>query len=67
MSQDVREHLTPRQEKAIAALITSKTLEEAAQKAGVNVRTIHRWREDPLFDAEFRHQRRQALDAGISS
>jgi len=67
MAESVREHLTPRQEKGIAALVTSKTIEEAANKAGVAPRTLHRWREDPLFEAEFRHARRQALDAGVSS
>ena len=68
MPETVREHLSPKQEKAIAALITSKTLEEAAQKVGVHPRTLHRWRaEDPLFEVEYRSARRQALDEGVAS
>src|SRR5215213_9948120 len=68
MTQTVREHLTPRQEKAVAALITSKTLEEAAQKSGVSPKTLYRWRyEDPLFETEYRYARRQALDDGIAA
>jgi len=31
MAESVRKHLSARQEKAIAALVASKTLEEAAQ------------------------------------
>src|SRR5215217_4167043 len=68
MASDVREHLTARQEKAVAALITSKTVEEAAAKAGVSPRTLYRWQhEDPLFQAEWRSRRRAALDTAIAS
>jgi|SRR5215212_3434121 len=67
MTSNVRENITPKQERGIAALVTCKTIEEAATKAAVTPRTLHRWREDPLFEAEFRHARRQALDAGVSS
>src|SRR5215216_5607143 len=68
MANDVREHLTPKQEKAVVALIASKTVEEAAGKAGVSPRTLYRWQhEDPLFQAEWRSQRRAALDSAIAS
>jgi hypothetical protein len=67
MTQSVRETLTPKQEKAITALITSKTLEEAAQRTGCSPKTLYRWRyEDPLFETEFRHARRAALDGAIA-
>ena len=68
MAEAVRETLTPKQERAIAALITSKTLEEAAQRAGVSPRTLYRWQhEDPLFQVEWRSARRAALDAGLAA
>ena len=68
MAEAVREILTPKQERAIAALITSKTLEEAAQRAGVSPRTLYRWQhEDPLFQVEWRSARRAALDAGLAA
>src|SRR5215212_10863356 len=67
MSTNVRETLTARQEKAIVALIASKTLEEAAQRCGVSPRTLYRWQhEDVLFQTEYRHARRAALDSAIA-
>jgi len=68
MTQSVRETLTARQEKAVVALITSKSLEEAAQKSGVSPKTLYRWRhEDPLFATAWHSARREALDAGVSA
>src|SRR5215218_770182 len=68
MTENVRETLTPKQEKGVVALVTSKTLEEAAAKTGVTPRTLYRWQhEDPLFATAWRSARREALDAGIAS
>ena len=55
-------------ERSVIALVTSKTLEEAAAKTGVTPRTLYRWQhEDPLFATAWRSARREALDAGIAS
>lgn len=68
MADFVRETLTPKQEKAVAALVVSKTVEEASQRAGVSVRSLYRWmHEDPTFQVEWRHARRAALDSGIAA
>jgi len=42
MSTNVRETLSAKQEKAIVALLASKTLEEAAARVGVTQRTLYR-------------------------
>src|SRR5215207_3376238 len=68
MSESIREHLSPKQSRAIAALITTRTIEAAAAETGVTSRTLRRWiSEDPLFAVEYRSARRAALDAAISS
>jgi len=67
MTQEVKEHLSAKQDKAIAALVTSRTREAAAAVAGVHPRTLARWiNEDPLFEIEYRSARRQALDYAIA-
>src|SRR5215218_2251744 len=67
MSINVRETLSAKQERAIVALIASKTLEEAAGRVGVTQRTLYRWQhEDVLFQTEYRHARRAALDSAIA-
>src|SRR5215213_5973503 len=68
MTEIAREHLSAKQEKAVAALIVSKTIEEAAERAGVSPKTLYRWRtEDPLFATAWHSARREALDAGIAA
>jgi DNA-binding MurR/RpiR family transcriptional regulator len=49
-----------KKEAAIAALISHRTLEEAARAVGVSPNTLLRWQRDPEFDAEFRKARRAA-------
>lgn len=44
-----RRSITPTQERAIAALLISSTLEEAAKTAGISSSTLRRWRSDPDF------------------
>lgn len=52
MSENVT--LRPKQRKAIAALAGGADYRRAAAEAGVSVRTLKRWRADPLFMAELR-------------
>lgn len=47
--------LTLKQERAIAALLSQRTVGDAARVAGVGERTLHRWLKLPVF--------RKALDA----
>jgi hypothetical protein len=56
------DRLTPAQERALAALLTSRSIAAAARQAGVPLRTLHRClRHDKDFQDEFRHLRQQAL------
>jgi hypothetical protein len=57
---------SPKQEKALSALLSSATYADAAAKVGVSERTVQRWMADPVFSAAYAELRRglvnQALD-----
>jgi len=44
--------LSPKQKRAITALLTTNTVTEAAKTAGVSRNTVTRWLSDPMFKAE---------------
>lgn len=46
--------MTPNEERALAALLTSKTKLEAAEKAGITDRTMRRYFENPEFCQRYR-------------
>src|SRR5215471_14899490 len=51
-----------RAERAICALLTEQSIEDAAVKAGVGSRTIHRWlREDAAFQAAYNRAKREVV------
>jgi len=59
--------LTPRQAKAIPALLSENTIEEAAAVAKVGERTLYRWlSEDDYFRDELSGAQDRALDGAIS-
>lgn len=45
--------LSPNQQKALAALLTAKSNEEAARQAGISPRTLSRYFSDPEFKTEY--------------
>ena len=54
--------LTPKQKKAVAALLTSRTQAEAAKTAQVGERTLKRWlAEDERFKAAYQHALRDLI------
>lgn len=55
--------LTPKQERAIRALLTSKNVGEAAAAIGVSERTLYRWLTDPAFRAALSVAEGDLLDA----
>ena len=59
------EKLTRKQELAIAALLSSPTIEAAAVQAGVAVATLRRWLKDAPFIVEYRTARRQVVEAAV--
>lgn len=46
----------------IAALLTSRSVADAAKKADVSVRTAMRWRADPNFQAGYNAERARLLE-----
>ena len=54
--------LSPQQAQALAALLTSGTVEAAAKKAGISARTLRRWLAAPDFRRCYLAARRQALE-----
>jgi len=47
----LREKLGPKKEAAILALLTARSIEDAARTAEVPPRTLYRWLQEPEFDA----------------
>jgi hypothetical protein len=67
--QESRGHgdkLSRTQEKAIAALLSTRTIGEAAKVCGVNDATLWRWLQLPDFQAAYRAARRQVVEQAIS-
>ncbi len=54
--------LTPKQRKAVEALLTVGEVQAAAQAAGVSKDSIYRWLRQPLFLEAVRAAEAQALD-----
>lgn len=67
MSENVRdtEKLSPSQQRAIAAMLTARTIGEVAAAAGVSERTINRWQQDPLFRTELTQAEGAAIDGAV--
>jgi hypothetical protein len=55
-----------KKEEAIVALLSQRSVEDAARACNTPVRTLHRWMKEPKFDTEFRAARRQAYGQSIS-
>jgi hypothetical protein len=57
----LREKLGPKKEAAILALLTARSIEDAARTAQIPPRTLYRWLQEPEFDAAYRKARRAAF------
>ena len=55
-----------KQEEAIAALLSHRSIEEAAHASGVGYKTLLRWMKEPEFDAEYRSAKRAAYGQSIA-
>jgi len=53
-------------DQAILALLSERTISEAADRCGVNERTLRRWLDESDFQAEYQKARRAVFDVGIS-
>jgi Arc/MetJ family transcription regulator len=55
-----------KQEEAVAALLSQRSLDDAARSVGVGTRTLVRWMKLPEFEAAYREARRQAFGQSIA-
>jgi transposase-like protein len=53
-------------EEAIAALLTQRSVEDAARAVGIATRTLLRWLKQPEFKAAYRQARREAFSQSIA-
>lgn len=59
------ETLTSKQLKAILALLTERTMQDAAKKSGVSETTLWRWMQEPEFQSAYRQARRSVVEKAI--
>jgi len=55
-----------KKEDAIVALLTTRTVEEAARVVGVSTKTLLRWMKEPEFDTAYREAKRAAFGQSIA-
>jgi len=48
-------------EQAVAALLTARNQEEAAQSVGISLKTLQRWQKEPEFERALRDARKSAF------
>ena len=51
----------------MSALLTSATLNEAAEISGISIRTLYNLRSDPAFSSELNQRRRQMVETACGS
>lgn len=57
-----RQSLSPKQRKAVSALLATGEVKAASVEAGISRDTLHRWLHDPAFLAAVREAEAEALD-----
>ncbi len=60
-----RQTLTPRQQRAIVALLSEASARAAAASCGVAERTLYRWLADKTFRRAYREASRRLLDDAV--
>ena len=55
-----------KKEQAIVALLSHRTIEEAARSISVVPNTLLRWMKEPEFDSEYRNARRAAFGQSVA-
>jgi len=64
--QVVEEKLTPKQERALVALLDCGEIKKASETAGINEATLWRWLQAPDFQSHYRAARRQLVETAIA-
>ena len=57
---------TRKKEAAIAALLTQRSVEDAARAVGLGTQTLLRWLKIPEFVKEYRNARREAVQQAVA-
>ncbi len=57
---------TGKKEAAIAALLTQRSVEDAARAVGLGTQTLLRWLKIPEFVKEYRNARREAVQQAVA-
>ena len=60
-----QKEVSPRQKKVIAALLNSRTIEEALKVTGTARNTLHQWMKQEHFKAQLRSQQDIALEEAV--
>ncbi|HKE26146.1 MAG TPA: helix-turn-helix domain-containing protein [Bryobacteraceae bacterium] len=58
--------LSRKMDAAIAALLTHRSIEEAAKATGIGTQTLMRWMKLPEFDSAYREARRDAFRQSVA-
>lgn len=64
--RNTRDKLTLKQQNAITHLLSTKTVEEAAKKAGIAKTTLYAWMKQDHFKQEVGKRRRALYEEGLS-
>ena len=60
-----KKELTPKQTRAITALLSAKDVQSAAKEAGVGERTLHAWLTDPAFKDALKAAEATAIEDAV--
>ena len=66
LSSDSKAELTPRQLKAIQALLTENSMELAAKACGVSTATLGRWKREFYFSTAFKSARADLFETAMT-
>jgi transposase-like protein len=55
-----------KKEEAIAALLSHRNIEDAADAIGISTKTLLRWMKEPEFDSSYREARRAAFGQSVA-
>lgn len=53
------------EDKAIAALLSTPSISQAAKESGIGQRTLHRWLDDPLFVAKLNSAKKSLIQSAV--
>jgi hypothetical protein len=59
-------HLGRKKEEAIVALLSQRSVEDAARIVNIPARTLYRWLKEPEFNAAYRGARRDAFSQSVA-